>query len=77
MTEMDLPYSINEGDSAFTDPRSTSNCGFPAGCGNAHYQVDFTLPERFDLLYVGGDGEQHRPVMVHRAMGSVGALSGS
>ena len=35
-------------------------------------QVDFTLPERFDLLYVGEDGERHRPVMVHRAiMGSM------
>ena len=35
-------------------------------------QVDFTLPDRFDLLYVGEDGERHRPVMVHRAiMGSV------
>ena len=35
-------------------------------------QVDFTLPERFDLTYVGQDGERHRPVMVHRAiMGSL------
>ena len=34
--------------------------------------MDFTLPERFDLTYVGQDGEKHRPVMVHRAiMGSV------
>ena len=34
--------------------------------------MDFTLPERFDLTYVGQDGERHRPVMVHRAiMGSL------
>lgn len=74
MTEMDLPYSINEGDGAFYGPKIDVKLKDSLGrmwqCSTI--QVDFTLPERFDLLYVGEDGERHRPVMVHRAiMGSV------
>jgi threonyl-tRNA synthetase len=74
MTEMDLPYSINEGDGAFYGPKIDVKLRDSLGrmwqCSTI--QVDFTLPERFDLLYVGEDGERHRPVMVHRAiMGSV------
>ena len=74
MGEMELPYTINEGDGAFYGPKidvKLRDClGRLWQCSTI--QVDFTLPERFDLLYVGEDGERHRPVMVHRAiMGSV------
>lgn len=74
MGEMGLPYSINEGDGAFYGPKidvKLRDClGRMWQCSTI--QVDFTLPDRFDLLYVGEDGERHRPVMVHRAiMGSV------
>ncbi len=69
-----LPYAINEGDGAFYGPKidvKLLDCiGREWQCSTI--QVDFTLPERFDLTYVGQDGERHRPVMVHRAiMGSV------
>lgn len=74
MSEMELPYTINEGDGAFYGPKIDVKLRDSLGrmwqCSTI--QVDFTLPERFDLLYVGEDGERHRPVMVHRAiMGSV------
>lgn len=69
-----LDYTINEGDGAFYGPKidvSLLDClGRQWQCSTI--QVDFTLPERFELEYVGPDGERHRPVMVHRAiMGSV------
>ena len=69
-----LPYTINEGDGAFYGPkidvRLLDCIGREWQCSTI--QVDFTLPERFDLTYVGQDGERHRPVMVHRAiMGSL------
>lgn len=69
-----LSYSINEGDGAFYGPKidvSLLDClGRKWQCSTI--QVDFTLPERFDLVYVDRDGERKRPVMVHRAiMGSV------
>ncbi|MCR4665947.1 MAG: threonine--tRNA ligase [Desulfovibrio sp.] len=69
-----LQYVINEGDGAFYGPKIDVvllDClGREWQCSTI--QVDFTLPERFDLVYVGQDGERHRPVMVHRAiMGSV------
>lgn len=74
MKEMGLPYQINEGDGAFYGPKidvKLRDClGRQWQCSTI--QVDFTLPDRFDLLYVGEDGERHSPVMVHRAiMGSV------
>ena len=69
-----LPHEINEGDGAFYGPkidvRLLDCIGREWQCSTI--QVDFTLPERFDLTYVGQDGEKHRPVMVHRAiMGSL------
>lgn len=69
-----LDYTINEGDGAFYGPKidvSLLDClGRQWQCSTI--QVDFTLPERFGLEYVGPDGEKHRPVMVHRAiMGSI------
>lgn len=69
-----LPYGINEGDGAFYGPKidvKLLDClGREWQCSTI--QVDFTMPERFELEYVGQDGKRHRPVMVHRAiMGSV------
>ncbi len=65
-----LPYKINEGDGAFYGPKidfHLKDCiGRTWQCGTI--QLDFQLPERFDLNYVGSDGEKHRPVMVHRVV---------
>jgi threonyl-tRNA synthetase len=69
-----VPYMLQEGDGAFYGPkidiRLLDCLGREWQCSTI--QCDFTLPERFDLVYVGADGERHRPVMVHRAiMGSL------
>lgn len=69
-----VPYVVNEGDGAFYGPkidvRLLDCIGREWQCSTI--QCDFTLPERFDLVYAGPDGERHRPVMVHRAvMGSL------
>ncbi len=65
-----LPYVVNEGDGAFYGPkidvRLTDSLGREWQCSTI--QCDFTLPVRFDLGYIGADGERHRPVMVHRAI---------
>ncbi len=65
-----MKYSINEGDGAFYGPKIDfhllDSIGRSWQCGTI--QVDFTLPERFDIVYVGEDGARHRPVMIHRAM---------
>ncbi len=71
---VDIPYTINDGDGAFYGPkidvRLLDSLGREWQCSTI--QCDFTLPERFDLVYAGQDGERHRPVMVHRAiMGSL------
>ncbi|MCP4168037.1 MAG: threonine--tRNA ligase [Chloroflexi bacterium] len=68
------PYSINEGDGAFYGPKIdiyvTDALDRPWQLSTI--QFDFNLPERFDLSYIGADGSQHRPYMIHRAlMGSV------
>ncbi|PLX98941.1 MAG: threonine--tRNA ligase [Desulfuromonas sp.] len=69
-----LPYDINEGDGAFYGPKidiKLKDC-LDREWQCATIQCDFTLPERFDLNYVGADGEKHRPVMVHRViLGSI------
>ena len=64
------PYRINEGDGAFYGPKIDIRVTDAIGreWQLSTIQVDFTLPERFDLVYVGQDGERHRPVMVHRAI---------
>ncbi len=64
------PYRINEGDGAFYGPKIDIKVTDAIGreWQLSTIQVDFTLPERFDLVYVGQDGERHRPVMVHRAI---------
>ncbi|BDB02964.1 threonine--tRNA ligase [Clostridium botulinum] len=67
-------YRVNEGDGAFYGPKidfHLKDCiGRTWQCGTI--QLDFQMPERFDLSYIGADGEKHRPVMVHRTIyGSV------
>ena len=70
LTEVGMPYKINEGDGAFYGPKidfHLEDCiGRTWQCGTI--QLDFQMPERFDLEYVGQDGEKHRPVMVHRTI---------
>jgi threonyl-tRNA synthetase len=64
------PYEINEGDGAFYGPKIDFHLRDSLGrtwqCGTI--QLDFQMPERFDLTYTGADGEKHRPVMVHRVI---------
>jgi threonyl-tRNA synthetase len=64
------PYSINEGDGAFYGPKIdfdvTDAIGRKWQC--ATIQLDYMMPERFDLKYVGADNAEHRPVVVHRAI---------
>ncbi|MFH1940517.1 MAG: threonine--tRNA ligase [bacterium] len=67
-------YQVNPGEGAFYGPKIDYHIEDSLGrlwqCGTI--QVDFSMPERFDLEYVGSDGEKHRPVMIHRAiLGSV------
>jgi threonyl-tRNA synthetase len=66
----DLPYKINEGDGAFYGPKidfHLEDCiGRTWQCGTI--QLDFQMPEKFNLTYVGADSEKHRPVMVHRTI---------
>ncbi|MDQ2909134.1 MAG: His/Gly/Thr/Pro-type tRNA ligase C-terminal domain-containing protein, partial [Candidatus Eremiobacteraeota bacterium] len=65
-----LPYRVDAGGGAFYGPKLDVNVHDAIGrtwqLGTV--QVDFTLPERFDLTYRGGDGADHRPVMIHRAL---------
>jgi threonyl-tRNA synthetase len=65
-----VPLVLNRGEGAFYGPKIdgqvTDSIGRKWQCSTV--QVDFTLPERFDLTYIGKDGEKHRPVMVHRAI---------
>ena len=65
-----LPFEINEGDGAFYGPKIDIKLkdALDRRWQCATIQCDFTLPERFDLTYVGSDGEKHRPVMVHRVI---------
>lgn len=65
-----LPYDINEGDGAFYGPKIDFKLkdALKRKWQCATIQCDFTLPDRFDLTYVGADGERHRPVMLHRVI---------
>ncbi len=72
-------YKLNPGDGAFYGPKLDFQLKDAIGriwqCGTI--QLDFNLPERFDISYIGEDGEKHRPVMVHRAMyGSIERIMG-
>ncbi|MBV4414954.1 threonine--tRNA ligase [Clostridium tyrobutyricum] len=65
-----LSYKVNEGDGAFYGPKIDFHLRDSIGrtwqCGTV--QLDFQMPERFDLTYIGSDGEKHRPVMLHRVV---------
>lgn len=70
MDDNSLPYAIHEGDGAFYGPKIDVKLRDALGrtwqC--ATIQCDFTLPERFDLVYIDTDGQKHRPVMIHRVI---------
>ncbi|MEW6574085.1 MAG: threonine--tRNA ligase, partial [Bacillota bacterium] len=65
-----MPYKVNEGDGAFYGPKidfHLRDClGRTWQCGTI--QADFVMPEKFDLFYIGEDGQRHRPVMLHRVV---------
>jgi threonyl-tRNA synthetase len=65
-----LSYEINEGDGAFYGPKidlhMTDSIGRSWQLGTV--QLDYSMPERFDLAYTGADDAEHRPVMIHRAL---------
>jgi threonyl-tRNA synthetase len=70
LNEEGLAYEVNEGEGAFYGPKIDVKLQDALGrrwqC--ATIQCDFTMPERFDLSYIGSDGEKHRPVMLHRVI---------
>ena len=74
-----IEYEIAEGDAAFYGPKIDNYLKDSMGrvwqCGTV--QLDMNLPERFDLSYIGEDGEKHRPIMLHRALlGSIERFMG-
>ena len=70
MESIGVPFVINEGDGAFYGPKLDFHLEDSIGrtwqCGTI--QLDMQLPQRFDITYVGPDGEKHRPVMIHRVI---------
>ncbi|MCI9502234.1 MAG: threonine--tRNA ligase [Hungatella sp.] len=74
LDDLGLDYVVNEGDGAFYGPKIDFHLVDAIGrtwqCGTI--QLDFQLPQRFELEYQGADGEKHRPIMIHRvAFGSI------
>ncbi|HJF93522.1 MAG TPA: threonine--tRNA ligase, partial [Lachnoclostridium phocaeense] len=74
LESLGLNYVVNEGDGAFYGPKIDFHLEDSIGrtwqCGTI--QLDFQMPQRFDLEYTGADGEKHRPIMIHRvAFGSI------
>ncbi len=74
LDDMGLSYVVNEGDGAFYGPKIDFHLEDSIGrtwqCGTI--QLDFQLPQRFEMEYVGEDGQKHQPIMVHRvAFGSI------
>ena len=67
---MNLDYVVNEGDGAFYGPKidfHLEDClGRTWQCGTI--QLDFQMPQRFEIEYTGSDGEKHRPIMIHRVI---------
>ena len=70
MDEMGLPYTEEEGEAAFYGPKLDVQVKTAIGMEEtlSTAQLDFLLPERFDLTYIGEDGKQHRPVVIHRGV---------
>lgn len=70
LEEKEIEYIVNEGDGAFYGPKIDFHLEDSLGrtwqC--ATIQLDFQMPERFDLTYIGEDNKKHRPVMIHRAI---------
>ena len=70
MERRGMVYEINEGDGAFYGPKIDFHLEDSLGrtwqCGTI--QLDFQLPQRFDIDYIGADGEKHRPIMLHRVI---------
>lgn len=70
LDELGLPYKINEGDGAFYGPKIDFHLQDSIGrtwqCGTI--QLDFQLPQRFEIEYTGEDGQKHRPIMIHRVV---------
>ena len=70
LNEMKVDYKLNPGDGAFYGPKIDFHIKDAIGrtwqCGTI--QLDFSMPERFDLTYIGEDGKEHRPVMLHRVI---------
>ncbi len=70
MDAINVSYTINEGDGAFYGPKLDFHLKDSIGrtwqCGTI--QLDFQLPQRFDVSYIGSDGEAHRPIMIHRVL---------
>jgi threonyl-tRNA synthetase len=70
LEETGTPYKINPGDGAFYGPKIDYHLEDSIGrtwqCGTI--QLDFQLPEKFDMNYIGADGAEHRPVMLHRTI---------
>jgi len=70
LEDKNLAYTVNEGEGAFYGPKidfHLEDClGRTWQCGTV--QLDFQMPEKFDLTYVGSDGERHRPVVIHRVI---------
>ncbi|MGI6545659.1 MAG: threonine--tRNA ligase [Fastidiosipilaceae bacterium] len=74
LSEIEADFVINEGDGAFYGPKIDFHLEDSLGrswqCGTI--QLDFQMPERFELEYIGADGERHRPIIIHRvAFGSI------
>jgi threonyl-tRNA synthetase len=70
LDEKGIPFIINEGDGAFYGPKIDFHLEDSIGrtwqCGTI--QLDFQMPQRFELTYVGRDGEKHTPIMIHRVI---------
>lgn len=70
LDDLKLPYVVNEGDGAFYGPKIDFHLEDSIGrswqCGTI--QLDFQLPYRFDAVYIGEDGNKHRPIMIHRVV---------
>jgi len=70
ITEMGMAYRLNEGEGAFYGPKLDFHLQDSLGrtwqCGTI--QLDFQMPEKFDLTYIGADNQPHRPVMIHRVL---------
>ena len=70
LEERKIEFKINEGDGAFYGPKIDFHLRDTIGrtwqCGTI--QLDFSMPEKFDLEYIGEDGKKHRPIMLHRAI---------